>query len=66
MIVVWLTVLMLIKGEQHPVMLDDRVMPDRESCVVAAEAALDKAAAIDGDFELQATCSIVKTKGDPA
>ena len=62
--VVWLIVMLQMMGEE-PVTLVDKVQPDLATCWTAAQHAVEKAQEIDGHFEFQATCSIVKTD-DPA
>lgn len=64
MIVVWLIVMIVMAGEE-PVTLFDRVQPDLATCWTAAQHAVEKAKEIEGQFEFQATCSIVKS-GEPA
>jgi hypothetical protein len=62
--VVWLIVMLQMMGEE-PVTLVDKVQPDLATCWTAAQHAVEKAQGIEGHFEFQATCSIVKTD-DPA
>ncbi len=64
MIEVWLIVVIAMYGEQ-PVTLVDRVRPDLATCWTGAQHAVEKAKDIEGHFEFQATCSIVKRE-DPA
>jgi hypothetical protein len=65
MIKIWLIVMIQMYGEQ-PVTLVDKVQPDLATCWTAAQHAVEKAQAIEGQFEFQATCSIVKLDDDPA
>lgn len=62
--VVWLIVVIAMAGEQ-PVTLVDEVRPDLATCWAEAQHATEKAGEINGHFEFQATCSIVKSD-DPA
>jgi hypothetical protein len=64
-IIVWLIVMIQISGEK-PVTLTDKVQPDLATCWAAAKHAVEKAQEIEGKFEFQATCSIVKQSDDPA
>jgi hypothetical protein len=62
--VIWLVVMIQMAGEA-PVTLVDKVRPDLATCWRDAQHAVEKAQDIEGSFEFQATCSIVKS-GDPA
>ena len=62
---IWLVVIMLIHGE-HPVTVEDSIQPDRATCFAKGAAVLEKYSQIEGEFELQVTCSIVKPQADPA
>lgn len=50
---------------EAPVTLVDKVEPDLATCWSAAQHAIERAKEIEGHFEFQATCSIVKSD-DPA
>jgi hypothetical protein len=60
MFVIWLIVVIQMAGDM-PVTLVDRVEPDLASCWAAAQHAVEKAKEIEGQFEFQAACSIVRS-----
>jgi hypothetical protein len=64
MFVIWLIIAIKMAGEE-PITLVDKVQPDLATCWVAAQHAIEQAKGIEGRFEFQATCSIVKSD-DPA
>ncbi len=64
MITIWLVLWLAVKG-QEPMKMADVKQADLETCMASARHALDYALTVQGEFEFQAICSVVKS-GEPA
>lgn len=52
---------MIQMAGEMPMTLVDKVQPDLATCWAAAQHSVERAKEIEGKFEFQATCSIVRS-----